>query len=153
MSGTEIGVLPFDKLTVDVLDISPEVSVGSYLHWVLYRQWLIDKILHNIPQPDLQGIIAEMLEKEAKVERRRGWTWRSFTEVGTSILAPQCLDLMEQSDSEAVSIVENTYTGETEEIRSSVIIACDGTNSRVRQAAGIELDEQDGRKCSSCNWY
>lgn len=49
--------------------------------------------------------------------------------------------------------MENTYTGETEEIRSSVIIACDGTNSRVRQAAGIELDEQDGRKCSSCNWY
>lgn len=32
MSGTEIGVLPFDKLSVDVLDISPEVSDVNSAH-------------------------------------------------------------------------------------------------------------------------
>ena len=51
-----------------------------------------------------------------------------------------------QGESDVTSVIENTYTGETEEIHSSVIIACDGTNSRVRQAAGIELDEEDGRE-------
>ena len=42
--------------------------------------------------------------------------------------------------------MENTHTGEKAAIESSVIIACDGTNSRVRQSAGIELDEEDGRE-------
>jgi 2-polyprenyl-6-methoxyphenol hydroxylase-like FAD-dependent oxidoreductase len=52
---------------------------------------------------------------------------------------------LSQSEDEVTSIIENTYTGERQIIRSSCVIACDGTKSRVRQAAGIELDEEDGR--------
>ena len=50
-----------------------------------------------------------------------------------------------QTDDGVTSTVQNTYTDEIRIIHSSVIIACDGTNSRIRQAAGIELEEEDGR--------
>lgn len=74
--GREIGVLPFDNVETEVLGISPEVS-DSFLS---LQRVLKIKILHNIPQPDLQNLIHKMLEKDGKVDIRKGWTWVSCSE-------------------------------------------------------------------------
>jgi 2-polyprenyl-6-methoxyphenol hydroxylase-like FAD-dependent oxidoreductase len=42
-----------------------------------------------------------------------------------------------------VSQLQNTYTGEEDVIESSLVIGCDGANSRVRQAVGIECEAEE----------
>ena len=42
-----------------------------------------------------------------------------------------------------LSVVEDTYTGDRSTIPSSLIIGCDGANSRVRKGSGITVDAEE----------
>lgn len=115
LSGQAVGHLPYERMSLDVLDVSPEM-------------------LHNIAQPDFEDMVDKLIEKEPHVDVRKGWTWMSCTEStrdGQPII---------------VSVVQNTYTGETTTIESSVLIGCDGANSRVRKNVGIESEGEETGK-------
>lgn len=40
------------------------------------------QMLHNIAQPDFEGMLSDLLSQEANAEILRGWTWMSCEEVG-----------------------------------------------------------------------
>lgn len=50
---------------------------------------------------------------------------------------------MRNGETVCVSTIEDTYSGEEDIIESSIVIGCDGANSRVRKAAGITSDGEE----------
>ena len=76
----------------------------------------------NIPQHRLEPVLYEAArEAGAPVDFEREWV--SLT----------------QGDGEVVSQIRNVANGETEEVRSRFLLACDGAGSSVRHDAGIEM--------------
>lgn len=53
LSGERIGVLPYERMDVGVLDATPEM-------------------IHNIPQPDFEAFVASGLKDDPNVEIRKG---------------------------------------------------------------------------------
>ncbi|GMK58855.1 hypothetical protein CspeluHIS016_0602970 [Cutaneotrichosporon spelunceum] len=89
------------------------------------------EMVHNVAQPDLEAIMEYMLDAEVNVDYRLGWTWISHEEVTRN------------GETICVSTVEDTYTGEEMRIESSLVVGCDGANSRVRKAVGITSEGEE----------
>jgi 2-polyprenyl-6-methoxyphenol hydroxylase-like FAD-dependent oxidoreductase len=74
-----------------------------------------------------QIIVEPLLRDEAmtspRITLRYGWKFIELT----------------QDEDSVTAIIENSVTGEREEVRSSYLAGCDGGNSRVRQGLGIGL--------------
>jgi len=85
------------------------------------------EMIHNIPQPDFEQIIAGELAKTDLAEIRKGVSFVSSS----------------QKHDEVTTTVEDRETGKTYSIRSRFLIACDGAKSRVRQSLGIESEGED----------
>ncbi|EOO01155.1 putative fad binding domain-containing protein [Phaeoacremonium minimum UCRPA7] len=65
LSGERIGVLPYERMDVDVLDDTPEM-------------------IHNIPQPVFEEFVARNLFHDSNNEIRKGVSYISSKEVGFS---------------------------------------------------------------------
>ncbi|RVX67828.1 hypothetical protein B0A52_07756 [Exophiala mesophila] len=85
------------------------------------------EMIHNIPQPEFERILTQDLSHEANVDIRKGVSFVS----------------LDQRDGNVLTTVEETATGHTFQISSRYVIACDGANSKVRNALGIESDGED----------
>ena len=87
------------------------------------------EMLHNIPQPELEQIIADELAKSDLVEIRKG---HSFVAVD------------QDSTREIVrTTVKERSSGKNYDITSRYLIGCDGRRSRVREALGISSEGED----------
>jgi 2-polyprenyl-6-methoxyphenol hydroxylase-like FAD-dependent oxidoreductase len=87
------------------------------------------EMLHNIPQPELEQVIADELAKSDLVEIRKGHSFVSVDQASTSEMV--CATVKERS------------SGETYEITSRFLIGCDGRRSKVREAVGISSEGED----------
>ncbi|KAL1905665.1 hypothetical protein Sste5344_008603 [Sporothrix stenoceras] len=61
LSGERIGVLPYERMDVGVLDATPE-------------------LIHNIPQPDFEAFVANELDGDPNVEIRKGLAYITSTQ-------------------------------------------------------------------------
>lgn len=110
LAGQQVGALPYERMTLDVLEASPEVRLlffpgprypasrsctlllssegptsacpGMSPLVVSSLSWLTPlQMVHNVAQPDLECIIECMMERDFNVDYRKGWTWISHEEV------------------------------------------------------------------------
>jgi hypothetical protein len=52
-----------------------------------------------------------------------------------------------QDGTKVTSTIKNTYSGEEEEITSSVLVACDGAKSRIVESLGIPSEVEESGEC------
>jgi 2-polyprenyl-6-methoxyphenol hydroxylase-like FAD-dependent oxidoreductase len=84
----------------------------------------------RISQVVLEPVLKEMLEtRHSGIEVRYGWGLESFAQDGEGV----------------TSILRNSASGETEEVRSLYLAGCDGASSVTRKGLGIGLDDLDAR--------
>lgn len=80
----------------------------------------------RISQILIEPILKQALEARCEhVDVRFGWMMDSF----------------EQDDRGVTTLIKNEATGETQRVRSSYLVGCDGAGSRVRRQLDIVLDE------------
>lgn len=92
------------------------------------------------------------LEEEGKVTILKGWTWVSAQDVsvkGTDHESASTSPLTSQHGTHVVSTLESTYGTGSQEVVSSVVIGCDGANSRIRKSAGITVEAEEGGELHS----
>lgn len=77
--------------------------------------------LINIPQPALEDILLEDVAANPMIALRRPQTWQSAADAGTHVLSR-----IAAPDGEG-------------EIRSRYVLACDGADSAVRKACGVDM--------------
>ncbi|VUC30478.1 unnamed protein product [Clonostachys rosea] len=104
LSGERIGTLPYERMDAAVLDVTPEM-------------------IHNIPQPDFENLVASKLRNDENVDIRKNV---SFT------------------GDEVTTIIEDRSSSTSLQVRSRHVIACDGARSQVRKHLGIESEGEDG---------
>lgn len=79
LSGQRVGVLPYERMDVDVLNDTPEVSFGMP-DPVL--QVLTDiEMIHNIPQPVFEDFLTDLLSRDSNVDLRKGVSFVSLEQV------------------------------------------------------------------------
>lgn len=111
LSGESVGSLPYERMDTAVLDATPEM-------------------IHNIPQPKFEQLIAEKLYAAKNADIRKGVSFVS----------------LEQSADSVITTVEERATGHKYNIRSRFVVACDGHRSKVRDFLGIESEGEDSCK-------
>ena len=68
----------------------------------------------------------------------------------TSYMQEATASLTFQNVDGVTTTIQNTYTGERTNIRSSFVVACDGAKSRIVQSLGVTADvEESGELCRS----
>lgn len=77
--------------------------------------------LINIPQPTLEDILLEDIAANPMIALRRPQTWLSAVDAGTDVLS------------------RIATPGGEREIRSRYVLACDGADSAVRKACGVDM--------------
>ena len=107
LSGERIGKLEYERMDAKVLEATPEM-------------------IHNIPQPTLEQVFTDELEKSDLVEISRNVSFVS--------LRRDC------TDGKVITTVEDRSSGRQYDISSQHVIACDGRKSEVREFLEIESD-------------
>ncbi|KAJ5513820.1 FAD-binding monooxygenase [Penicillium fimorum] len=103
--GLELGTLPFERQGEENKAVTPEP-------------------LFNIPQPELEDWLIEVISKNKLVTLKRGFHWESCT-------SPQ------DSSSKVVSRIIERETKRPIRITSKYLLACDGARSGARQKLDI----------------
>ena len=107
LSGEKIGVLPYERMDVDVLDDTPEM-------------------IHNIPQPDFEDYLYERLPKD--VEVRRNASFVTCREEGDYVYTT-----VDDRTTGEHYIVRSQHViacdGSHSKVRSHLGIECDGEDS------------------------
>ncbi|RDW65001.1 hypothetical protein BP6252_10652 [Coleophoma cylindrospora] len=104
LTGVHVGVLPYERMDKEVLEDTP-------------------LMIHNIPQPTFEELVATYLVKDG-VEVRKN---HSFV-------------TCEQSEDTVITTVEDRAAKTQYQIRSRQVIACDGAKSKVRDSLGISCE-------------
>ena len=110
LSGERIGRLEYERMDPAVLESTPEM-------------------IHNIPQPDLEQLLADELSKNRLVEIRIG---HSFISVDQGSASQYVRTLVEERSS------QKHY-----EVISKFVIGCDGRKSKIRSALRVSSDGED----------
>lgn len=108
LSGERLGVLPYERMDLEVLNDTPEM-------------------IHNIPQPNFEEIIASALADAPDTEVRKGVAFVSCEQTGSNVL----------------SRVQERSTARDYTIRSKYVVGCDGAKSAVRAHLDIGCDGED----------
>ncbi|TPX10374.1 uncharacterized protein E0L32_008779 [Thyridium curvatum] len=109
LSGERIGFLPYERMDKEVLEHTPEM-------------------IHNIPQPDFEAFVADILEDDPLVEMKK------------NVAFITC----EQDNGTVKSTIEERSTRTQWQVTSRYVIACDGAKSLVRDTLGIGCDGEEG---------
>lgn len=104
LTGIHVGSLPYERMDVEVIEDTPTM-------------------IHNIPQPTFEELVARHLAKDG-VEVRKN---HSFV---------RC----EQFTDYVITTIEDRSAKREYQIRSNQVIACDGARSRVRECLGITCE-------------
>lgn len=116
LSGESVGSLPYERMDTAVLESTPEM-------------------IHNIPQPEFEELVAERLHGAKNADIRKGVSFVS----------------LEQSEDRVITTVEERATGHRYAIGSRFVVACDGHRSKVREFLNIESEGEDS--CMFCNTH
>ncbi|KAL4807431.1 FAD binding domain-containing protein [Aspergillus unguis] len=108
LAGDHVGRLPYERMDAQVLDDTPTM-------------------IHNIPQPAFEEILAKRLDGTDLVEIRKN---HSFVR-------------LEQDSNGVITTIEDRSSNKTYQIRSEHVVACDGANSAVRRHLQIDSDGED----------
>ncbi|KAJ5354259.1 FAD binding domain-containing protein [Penicillium brevicompactum] len=105
LAGAHIGKLPYERMDPGVLDHTPTM-------------------IHNIPQPAFEELIAKKISESKSVQIRKAHTFVS----------------LRQYDGHIITKIEDRTTKQTYKVKSTHVIACDGAKSSVREFLGIESE-------------
>ncbi|KAJ5906421.1 FAD binding domain-containing protein [Penicillium subrubescens] len=108
LAGESVGKLPYERMDAEVLNSTPTM-------------------IHNIPQPAFEEMIASRLSQSNLVEIRKNHTFIS----------------LEQFDGYVITTIKDRDSNETYRVRSKHVVACDGAKSAVRNFLGIESEGED----------
>ncbi|KNG82470.1 hypothetical protein ANOM_009532 [Aspergillus nomiae NRRL 13137] len=108
LAGEHVGKLPYERMDAEVLNSTPTM-------------------IHNIPQPAFEELIAKRLSKSNLVEIRKNHTF-----VG-----------LEQFDDHIITAIQDRDSKEVYKVRSRHVVACDGAKSAVRSFLGIKSEGED----------
>ncbi|KAL3490086.1 FAD binding domain-containing protein [Aspergillus germanicus] len=108
LSGKQVGRLPYERMDSDVLNATPTM-------------------IHNIPQPGFEELVARNLERNPLNEIRKN---HSFVR-------------LEEVDDYVLTTVEDRGSGREYVVRSKHVVACDGAKSAVRRFLGVESEGED----------
>lgn len=109
LSGEHVGKLPYERMDTSVLDSTPEM-------------------IHNIPQPKFEEVLAQELRRGDMVEIQKDTSFVSCYQEPTG---------------HVVTTVEARQTGSLYCIRSQYMIGCDGAKSRVREFLDVQCEGED----------
>ncbi len=103
-------------------------------------------MIHNIPQPRFEELIAARLKMEGQVEIRKNHSYVQCEQVSTHQLVTwfETHQSHSQYKDHVITTVEDRTTNKAYKIRSKYLIACDGAKSRVRSSLGVECEGEDG---------
>lgn len=102
LTGVHVGDLPYERMDREVLDDTPTM-------------------IHNIPQPTFEELIAKYLERDEEFEIRKNHSFVSCKQFSDTV----------------ITTVEDRGAKREYKIRSNHVIACDGAKSKVREFLGI----------------
>ncbi|KAJ5745501.1 hypothetical protein N7520_010683 [Penicillium odoratum] len=108
LAGKQVGRLPYERMDHEVLRDTPTM-------------------IHNIPQPAFEELIAKRLSKRNLVEIRKNHSFVS----------------LEQRDGYVVTTIEDRESQKEYQIKSQYVIGCDGAKSAVRKYLGISSDGEE----------
>ncbi|OJJ48746.1 hypothetical protein ASPZODRAFT_158388 [Penicilliopsis zonata CBS 506.65] len=108
LGGRLVGRLPYERMDREVLDAT-------------------SMMIHNIPQPDFEELVAKRVRKSPLVGIRKN---HSFVK-------------LEDRGSYVVTTIEDRNTQQEYQVRSSHVVACDGAKSAVRRYLGVESEGED----------
>ncbi|BCS23026.1 uncharacterized protein APUU_31251A [Aspergillus puulaauensis] len=108
LSGKQVGRLPYERMDPGVLDATPAM-------------------IHNIPQPAFEELVARELAHKPLNEIRKN---HSFVR-------------LEQVDDYVLTTVEDRSSGREYVVKSTHVVACDGAKSAVRRFLGVESEGED----------
>ncbi|KAH8654937.1 3-propionate hydroxylase [Tricladium varicosporioides] len=105
LAGTYIASIPYERMDAEVLAETPQM-------------------IHNIPQPTFENLVAERILNDDIVEIRK----------------PHSFVKCRQNEERVVTTVEDRSTGHLYEISSRHVVACDGARSKVRECLGVATE-------------
>ncbi|PYH97501.1 3-propionate hydroxylase [Aspergillus ellipticus CBS 707.79] len=108
LSGKQVGRLPYERMDPEVLESTPTM-------------------IHNIPQPDFEELVAKRLSKNNLVEIRKNHSFVRLVDRGDDVLAT----------------IEDRATKREYTVRCSHLVACDGAKSAVRKFLGVDSEGED----------
>ncbi|GKZ33932.1 hypothetical protein AbraIFM66950_004023 [Aspergillus brasiliensis] len=108
LSGRQVGRLPYERMDPEVLESTPTM-------------------IHNIPQPEFEELVAKRLSKNNLVEIRKNHSFVGLVDRGDYVLAT----------------IENRATQKEYTVKCRHLVACDGAKSAVRRCLGIESEGED----------
>ncbi|GES65436.1 monooxygenase, FAD-binding [Aspergillus terreus] len=103
LAGEQVGRLPYERMDAEVLNSTPTM-------------------IHNIPQPAFEELVASRLSKSSLVEIRKNHTF---------------------FDGHVITVIQDRDLNETYRVRSKHVVACDGAKSAVRKFLGIDSEGED----------
>ncbi|GJP93694.1 hypothetical protein CBS147321_8278 [Aspergillus niger] len=108
LSGRHVGRLPYERMEPAVLESTPTM-------------------IHNIPQPEFEELVAKRLSKNNLVEIRKNHSFVRLVDRGDHVLAT----------------IEDRATKQEYTVKCCHLVACDGAKSAVRRCLGIESEGED----------
>lgn len=106
-------------------------------------------MIHNIPQPAFEDLIAKRLSKTGFVEVRKNHSFVSLEQescMHADIVFIFCITNLYQNSDEVITTVEDRVTRKEYRIKSRHVIACDGAKSAVRKHLGITSEGEEASK-------
>lgn len=95
-------------------------------------------MIHNIPQPDFEELMKQLLDVDPNVELVRGVEWLSCVQVKPSAQHPT---------GSVTSTLRDRKAGVESTVTTRYLIGCDGAKSAVREYLGITTTGEDA--CAS----
>ncbi|KAJ5304682.1 Branched-chain-amino-acid aminotransferase [Penicillium atrosanguineum] len=108
LAGKQVGRLPYERMDKEVLNDTPTM-------------------IHNIPQPAFEELVADKLAKSDLVEIRKNHSFVS----------------LEQGDGFVVTTIKDRGAQKEYKIRSRHVVACDGAKSVVRKFLGVTCEGEE----------
>ncbi|KUL86909.1 hypothetical protein ZTR_05351 [Talaromyces verruculosus] len=108
LAGEHVGKLPYERMDPEVLDNTPTM-------------------IHNIPQPDFEQLIAKKLTNSSNAEIRKNHTFVSVGQFGEFV----------------ITTIEDRGTKKTYRVKSKHMVACDGAKSAVRNYLRVQTEGED----------
>lgn len=104
-------------------------------------------MIHNIPQPAFEELIAKRLSKSNLVEIRKNHTFVGLEQVGICTHSFPCNGCsLNQFDDHVITAIQDRDSKEVYKVRSRHVVACDGAKSAVRSFLGIKSEGEDSCK-------
>ncbi len=104
-------------------------------------------MIHNIPQPAFEELVARELAQKPLNEIRKNHSFVRLEQVPvpTRILHEETLTCRQFSDY-VLTTVEDRNSGREYIVKSTHVVACDGARSAVRRFLGVESEGEDSCK-------